>query len=53
MPRPRANLMLKGGRGGFDLLVGAASFFFVIAIGFAADRGYLALNRYLLRYREA
>ena len=22
MPRPRANLMLKGGRGGFDLLVG-------------------------------
>ena len=30
-----------------------ASAFVVIAIGFAADRGYLALNRYLLRYREA
>ena len=30
-----------------------ASAFVVIDIGFAADRGYLALNRYLLRYREA
>ena len=36
MARPRANLSLKGGRGGFDLLVAAASFFFVVAIGFAA-----------------
>ncbi len=27
--------------------------FVVTAIGFAADRGYLALYRYLLRYREA
>jgi ABC-type nitrate/sulfonate/bicarbonate transport system permease component len=30
-----------------------ASSFVVIAIGFAADRGYLALYHYLLRYREA
>ena len=30
-----------------------ASSFVITAIGFAADRGYLALNRYLLRYREA
>lgn len=30
-----------------------AGTFVVTAIGFAADRGYLALNRYLLRYREA
>ena len=27
--------------------------FVVTALGFAADRGYLALYRYLLRYREA
>ncbi len=30
-----------------------ASAFVVTAIGFAADRGYLALYHYLLRYREA
>jgi NitT/TauT family transport system permease protein len=30
-----------------------ASAFVVTAIGFAADRGYLAIYRYLLRYREA
>jgi len=30
-----------------------ASAFVVTAIGFAADRGYLAVYRYLLRYREA
>ena len=29
-----------------------ASAFVVTAIGFAADRGYLAIYRYLLRYRE-
>jgi two-component system cell cycle sensor histidine kinase/response regulator CckA len=35
MPRPRANLTAKAGRG-FDVLVGAAGLFFVLAIAFAA-----------------
>lgn len=30
-----------------------AATFVVTAIGFSADRGYLSLSRYLLRYREA
>lgn len=30
-----------------------AAAFVITAIGFAADRGYLAINNYLLRYREA